>query len=69
MRAVEWAEPLLPANELRYAMGLGTPPQLLELIARGMDMFDCVLPTRSVPTSFDHHPSRVLYPATNALRN
>jgi queuine tRNA-ribosyltransferase len=27
-------------------MGLGTPPQLLELIARGMDMFDCVLPTR-----------------------
>src|SRR4029450_4032548 len=29
-----------------YAMGLGTPPQLLELIARGMDMFDCVLPTR-----------------------
>jgi queuine tRNA-ribosyltransferase len=46
MRAIEWAEPSLPANKLRYAMGLGTPPQLLELIARGMDMFDCVLPTR-----------------------
>jgi queuine tRNA-ribosyltransferase len=46
MRAVEWAEPLLPRNKPRYAMGLGTPPQLLELIARGMDMFDCVLPTR-----------------------
>jgi queuine tRNA-ribosyltransferase len=46
MRAVEWAEPFLPANKSRYAMGLGTPPQLLELIARGMDMFDCVLPTR-----------------------
>lgn len=46
MRAVESAEPLLPANKPRYAMGLGTPPQLLELIARGMDMFDCVLPTR-----------------------
>ena len=27
-------------------MGLGTPPQMLELVARGMDMFDCVLPTR-----------------------
>ena len=27
-------------------MGLGTPPQMLEMIARGMDMFDCVLPTR-----------------------
>jgi len=46
MRAVEWAEPFLPENKPRYAMGLGTPPQLLELIARGMDMFDCVLPTR-----------------------
>jgi queuine tRNA-ribosyltransferase len=46
MRVVEWAEPLLPGNKPRYAMGLGTPPQLLELIARGMDMFDCVLPTR-----------------------
>ena len=46
MRAVAWAEPFLPGNKPRYAMGLGTPPQLLELIARGMDMFDCVLPTR-----------------------
>ena len=46
MRAVECAEPFLPGNKPRYAMGLGTPPQLLELIARGMDMFDCVLPTR-----------------------
>jgi queuine tRNA-ribosyltransferase len=46
MRAVEWAEPFLPENKPRYAMGLGTPPQMLELIARGMDMFDCVLPTR-----------------------
>jgi len=46
MRAVEWTEPVLPVNKPRYTMGLGTPPQLLELIARGMDMFDCVLPTR-----------------------
>jgi queuine tRNA-ribosyltransferase len=46
MRAVESAEPFLPADKPRYAMGLGTPPQLLEMIARGMDMFDCVLPTR-----------------------
>ncbi|HEY0369230.1 MAG TPA: tRNA guanosine(34) transglycosylase Tgt, partial [Chthoniobacterales bacterium] len=30
----------------RYAMGLGTPPQIVELVARGVDMFDCVLPTR-----------------------
>jgi queuine tRNA-ribosyltransferase len=46
MRAVESSEPFLPRNKPRYAMGLGTPPQLLEMIARGMDMFDCVLPTR-----------------------
>jgi queuine tRNA-ribosyltransferase len=46
MQTVEWAEPFLPSNKPRYAMGLGTPRQLLELVALGMDMFDCVLPTR-----------------------
>ena len=46
MQAVEWSEPHLPENKPRYAMGLGTPPQMIELIARGVDMFDCVLPTR-----------------------
>ena len=46
MRAVESSEPFLPNDKPRYAMGLGTPPQMIELIARGMDMFDCVLPTR-----------------------
>jgi queuine tRNA-ribosyltransferase len=46
MRSVESAEPFLPKDKPRYAMGLGTAPQLLEMIARGMDMFDCVLPTR-----------------------
>src|SRR5438132_2938144 len=46
MRAVESSAQILPKDKPRYAMGLGTPPQLLELIARGMDLFDCVLPTR-----------------------
>jgi queuine tRNA-ribosyltransferase len=46
MLAAEYAEPFLPEDKPRYAMGLGTPPQMLELIARGVDMFDCVLPTR-----------------------
>jgi len=46
LKAVEFTEPFLPANKARYAMGLGTPAQMLELIARGVDMFDCVLPTR-----------------------
>ena len=46
MRAVEYSVPFLPAEKPRYAMGLGTPPQLVEMVARGIDMFDCVLPTR-----------------------
>jgi len=44
--AIENAEPYLPWTKPRYAMGLGTPPQMLEMVARGVDMFDCVLPTR-----------------------
>ena len=46
LKAVEMTGPYLPANKARYAMGLGTPAQMLELVARGVDMFDCVLPTR-----------------------
>ena len=46
MRAVEHSEPFLPADKPRYVMGLGTPPQMVEMVARGIDMFDCVLPTR-----------------------
>ena len=46
MQAVEWSEPHLPQDKPRYAMGLGTPPQLVEMVARGIDLFDCVLPTR-----------------------
>jgi queuine tRNA-ribosyltransferase len=46
MLAVEASEPFLPADKPRYAMGLGTPPQMVEMVARGVDMFDCVLPTR-----------------------
>ncbi len=43
---VSWAAPLLPAEQPRYFMGLGDPEALLEVIERGIDMFDCVLPTR-----------------------
>lgn len=46
MEAVEFAVPHLPADRPRYAMGLGTPPQMVEMVARGIDLFDCVLPTR-----------------------
>jgi len=50
LKAIEFTEPFLPATKARYAMGLGTPAQMLELIARGVDMFDCVLPTRIART-------------------
>jgi queuine tRNA-ribosyltransferase len=46
VRAIDSSEPFLPKDKPRYAMGLGTPPQMLEMISRGMDLFDCVLPTR-----------------------
>ncbi len=39
--------PLLPDNKPRYLMGVGTPANILEGIARGVDMFDCVMPTRN----------------------
>ncbi len=40
-------EPLLPADRPRYLMGVGTPDDMLGAVARGIDMFDCVIPTRS----------------------
>ena len=46
MAAVDAAEPHLPRNSPRYLMGVGTPRQIVESVARGVDMFDCVLPTR-----------------------
>ncbi len=46
LKQVGATTPFMPANKPRYTMGLGTPPQLLKMIALGVDMFDCVLPTR-----------------------
>jgi queuine tRNA-ribosyltransferase len=48
--ATGWAAPLLPADRARYFMGIGDPEGILEVIARGVDMFDCVLPTRTART-------------------
>ena len=44
---VELAGALLPPDRPRYLMGVGKPPDLVEAVARGMDLFDCVLPTRN----------------------
>lgn len=44
---VEWTTPFLPTHKPRYLMGVGTPEDLIENIDRGIDMFDCVMPTRN----------------------
>jgi queuine tRNA-ribosyltransferase len=46
-RVLEVLDPILPSEKPRYLMGVGTPEDLIESIARGIDMFDCVLPTRN----------------------
>jgi queuine tRNA-ribosyltransferase len=43
---IEAVEPAMPADRPRYLMGVGTPEDLVESVARGIDMFDCVMPTR-----------------------
>jgi len=47
MEMVDTAEPILPRNRPRYAMGVGMPAELPEYVARGIDMMDCVLPSRN----------------------
>ena len=46
-RIIELLHPVLPADRPRYLMGVGTPANILEAIDRGVDMFDCVMPTRN----------------------
>jgi queuine tRNA-ribosyltransferase len=46
-RVLEDLEPTLPGDRPRYLMGVGTPEDIIEAVARGVDMFDCVLPTRN----------------------
>ncbi|MEN3381159.1 MAG: queuine tRNA-ribosyltransferase [Hyphomicrobiales bacterium] len=47
LKIVEEVAPALPADRPRYLMGVGTPEDLIEAVARGIDMFDCVMPTRN----------------------
>jgi queuine tRNA-ribosyltransferase len=43
---VQWTAPLLPESKPRYLMGVGTPVDIIDFVMQGIDMFDCVLPTR-----------------------
>ncbi|WP_457561023.1 tRNA guanosine(34) transglycosylase Tgt [Caminibacter sp.] len=49
---VEFTTPFLPKNKPRYLMGVGTPEDLVECIERGVDMFDCVMPTRNARNGY-----------------
>ncbi|MFQ3548806.1 MAG: tRNA guanosine(34) transglycosylase Tgt [Armatimonadota bacterium] len=46
MKSVDWSMPHIPIEKPRYLMGVGTPEDILEAVERGIDMFDCVLPSR-----------------------
>ncbi len=48
---LDYTAPMLPAHKPRYLMGVGTPDDLLGAVARGVDMFDCVMPTRAGRTA------------------
>ena len=50
LETVGWAAPMLPGDRPRYFMGLGDAGGIIEVIERGIDMFDCVLPTRTART-------------------
>lgn len=46
-RIIEAIEPYMPADKPRYLMGVGTPTNIIEAVARGVDLFDCVMPSRN----------------------
>ncbi len=46
-RTIETVEPYMPADKIRYLMGVGTPVNMIEAVYRGVDIFDCVMPSRN----------------------
>ena len=60
-KVLETTTPLLPKQKPRYLMGVGTPEDIVESVRRGIDMFDCVMPTRNARTGF-------LYTSTGIIK-
>lgn len=60
LRVLDALGPQLPADRPRYLMGVGRPEDLVECVARGIDMFDCVLPTRNARNGFLYTDSGTL---------
>jgi len=66
MHAVlEWVDAILPEDKPRYLMGVGGTGDIVEAVARGVDMFDCVLPTRLAR----HHSAILRHGRINLLRS
>ena len=65
---VAWCTEELPQDKPRYVMGVGTPPQLLKMIARGADMFDCVMPTREARHGIAFTPNGKLNMKNNRFK-
>ena len=52
LRMLDATVPLLPGDRVRYLMGVGTPEDIVEAVRRGVDLFDCVLPTRNARNGY-----------------
>ncbi len=68
LSTVELLDELLPADRLRYFMGIGDPLSILEVVRRGIDVFDCVLPTRMARTGTAFSSDGAAESAQRALR-
>ena len=69
IRQVSVTAPVMPKDKPRYVMGVGTPPQLLKMVGLGMDMFDCVMPTRLARHATVFTPGEYLISKTSVLKN
>ncbi|MDY2719532.1 MAG: tRNA guanosine(34) transglycosylase Tgt [Candidatus Faecousia sp.] len=63
-RIIEAVEPYMPKNKTRYLMGVGTPSNIIEGVARGVDFFDCVMPARNA-----RHAKLFTWEGTRNLKN
>lgn len=64
-KIIEDVEPAMPKNKIRYLMGVGTPSNIIEAVARGVDLFDCVMPSRNARHATIFTWSGIMH-ATNA---
>ena len=67
-RIIEAVEPHMPKDKTRYLMGVGTPANILEAVRRGVDLFDCVMPSRNARHGHALHLGGLPQPAQRKVR-